>query len=298
MLTFSRMNKRIIWAAALLSLLPFVVCAFYGSMGGDDYAFYNYFRVYGFWGTQRFVYSKWTGRYTSTFLGSLLTKFGWPDHYYFLHTVLLFLFLAGAIFFLLSAINRSWLAGVVSRRVLTLVTVILVVLSIYVQAEPATGFYWFSSAMTYETAFILFLLLAACLVMRSSVLMRGHIRLYDGMIFLLILLINGTNEVAALFLTGFLALINIAAFYFFRTVSRPLLIWFGLSFATGIVIVFTSGILSGRAASIYSGSHTSVAAILPMIFFRVATVFYFVFKVPLFWIGGFVLFVAGRRLGG
>ncbi len=266
-------------------------------MAGDDYAFHNYFRVYGFWGTQRVIYSQWTGRYTSTFLGSLLTRFGWPNHYYFLHTVLLFLFLAGAIFFLLSTINRCWLAGVVSRPVLALVTVILVVLSVYVQAEPATGFYWFSSAMTYETAFILFLLFAACLIRRYSGPGQGRIRLFDGMIFLLILLINGTNEVAAVFLTAFLGMLAIAAHYFLRAITKPLLVWLGLSFATGVVVVLTSGVLSGRSASMYSGSNTSVAAILPIIFFRVATVFYYVLKVPLFWIGGWILFIAGRKLG-
>jgi preprotein translocase subunit SecG len=304
-------HTRIVGAAVLACLIPFLLIAFYNFMAGDDYLLNAFYRERGFWATQRVVY-QWTGRYTSTFLGTLFMKFGWPDHYYFLHTLLLFVGLWGAIFFLLSAVNKCWLGRAAGFWLLALASGILVMTAVYVQAEVSTGFYWFSSAVTYETAFILFLLLAGCLVRRfagdglsagtgsgeRSVAgrARGYERIYDAMIFILIVLINGCNEVAALFLAGFLGVVIVAVHYYKRVVSVPLLVYWAVSVATGIVIVLTSGILAGRSAYIHLNSNTSVVAVVPIILFRGASVFYYILKVPLFWIVGYLLYVAGGKL--
>ena len=285
---------RIIWAALLLCLAPFLLIAFYNFMAGDDYLLNTFYREQGFWATQRIVY-QWTGRYTSTFLGTLFMKFGWPDHYYFLHTLLLFVGLWGAIFFLLSAVNRCWLSRAVGFGVLVLASGILLMTAVYVQAEVSTGFYWFSSAVTYETAFILFLWLAGAMVRRFG--REGRRGFYDGMILVSIVLINGCNEVAALFLAGFLVVVIVAAYYYKRMVPVPLLVYLGVSLVTGIVIVLTSGILSGRSAYIHSNSNTSVVAVVPIILFRGVSVLYYILKVPLFWIVGYLLYVAGAGWG-
>lgn len=264
-------------------------------MSGDDYTLYARYHQYGFWSTQRIIYTQWTGRFTSTFLGTLFMKLGLPDRYYFLHALLLLTGTWGATFFLLSAINRSRLANFFPRSKLALASSILLMTSIYVQAETATGFYWFSAAITYQTAFIFFLLLGGCIIYRfnGSGIRRKWI--YDGLIGCLILLIIGSNEVAAVFLAFFLLMLTMAAYYYRRTAAIPRLsIYTVFSLLTGVIILFTSGILSVRSQ--FMNSDTSLAAIVPMILFRWATVFYYLLKVPLFWIAGALLYIIGGRV--
>src|SRR5882757_11435182 len=98
-------HDRILWAAFFSCLLPFIILSFLSFMSGDDYTLYAHYHQYGFWATQRMVYTQWTGRFTSTFLGTLFMKFGLPDRYYFLHALLLFVGTWGSVFFLLSTVN-------------------------------------------------------------------------------------------------------------------------------------------------------------------------------------------------
>ena len=265
-------------------------------MSGDDYSLYANYHQDGFWATQRLVYNQWTGRFTSTALGTLFMKFGLPDRYYFLHTLLLFVLSWSAILFLVVTVNRNWLAGAFTTSMLALASSIFLLVTIYVQAEIATGFYWFSSAITYQTAFIFFILLAACLIRRFYNPDTRRQRLYNGMIFLCILLINGSNEVAAVFLALFLAMLIVAAYYYRRTIPPILIVYFVSSLVIGMIVLFTSGILSGRHAFINKNSNTAVVMVLPMILFRVATVFYYILKVPLFWITCALLHMTGRRI--
>jgi hypothetical protein len=287
-------HARILWATLFLCLLPFVIVSFFNFMSGDDYTLHANYHQHGFWTTQRIIYTQWTGRFTATFLGTLLMKFGWADHYYFLHTLLLFAGSWAAIFFLLSTANRRWLSKTFATASLALASSILLMIAVYVQPEIATGFYWFSAAVTYQTAFILFLLLAGFLIRRFS---RSGIRRQwqnDAAIILLIILISGCNEVAAVALAFFLLTLIFAAYYYKRTVPAILLVYGAASLLTGMVILLTSGILSVRYG--FMNSDTSVVAILPVIFFRGASVFYYILRVPLFWIGGFLLYMTGKRV--
>jgi hypothetical protein len=281
-------HVRTLWAALLFCLLPFIIFSFFSSMTGDDYMLVLYYRAHGFWGTQNIVYTHWTGRYTATFIGALFTKFGWPEQYYFLHPLLLILCSWGALFHFLSSANRFWLRRLFPRSALALASGVLLMITLYVQAEVSTGFYWFSSAVTYQPAFIFFLLLAAALIRRF----RRHWR-EDSLIVLLILLIIGCNEIAAVFLVFSLLLLLVGHYYYRRSIPVSHLIYLGVSIVTGMVILLTSGLLSVRYS--YLNPNTSVAVVIPMIFFRGASVFYYILKVPLFWIGCSLLYLVGRR---
>ena len=265
-------------------------------MTGDDYVLALYYRDHGFFGTQQVVYTHWSGRYTATFIGALFMKFGWPQRYYFLHPLLLFLCSWGALFFLLSTINRYLLRRLFTRGRMVLASGVLLMVTIYVQAETATGFYWFSSAVTYQPAFIFFLLLTAALIRRfrpaadpaPPLDWRG-----DGVVILLILLIIGCNEIAAVFLVFFLLLLIAAHYYYRRFVPVSLIVYAGVSIVMGAIILLTSGLLSVRYN--YMNPNTPAAVVLPMILFRGATVFYYILKLPLFWIGCALLYLIGRR---
>ena len=277
-------------------------------MSGDDYMLALYYRDHGFFGTQQVVYTHWTGRYTATFIGALFMKFGWPQRYYFLHPLLLFLCTWGALFSLLSTVNRYLLRRLFTRAGMALASGVLLMVTIYVQAETATGFYWFSSAVTYQPAFIFFLLLTAALIRRfrpggafdpsgnpraiSDSRPRRHWR-GDAVILLLILLIIGCNEIAAVFLIFFLLLLITGHYYYRRSVPVSLVVYAGMSIVMGAIILLTSGLLSVRYS--YMNPNTPAAAVLPMILFRGAAVFYYILKVPLFWIGCSVLYLIGRR---
>ena len=289
-------HARILWAALFFCLLPFVIFSFVPGMSGDDYMLALYYRDHGFFGTQQVVYTHWTGRYTATFIGALFMKFGWPQRYYFLHPLLLFLCTWGALFFLLSTVNRYLLRRLFTRAGVALASGVLLMVTIYVQAETATGFYWFSSAVTYQPAFIFFLLLTAALIRRfrsgGDPPFHRHWR-GDAVILLLILLIIGCNEIAAVFLIFFLLLLITGHYYYRRSVPVSLVVYAGVSIVMGAIILLTSGLLSVRYS--YMNPNTPAAAVLPMILFRGAAVFYYILKVPLFWIGCSVLYLTGRR---
>ncbi|HEY4061923.1 MAG TPA: hypothetical protein VGM30_08475 [Puia sp.] len=316
-------QTRILWAVFVFCLLPFIIFSFFNGMSGDDYMLAIYYRQNGFFGTQRIIYGQWTGRFTSTFIGTVFIKFGWPQRYYFLHALLLFGCSWGAILFLLSSVNRYFLHRLFTRSALALAGAILLLVTIYVQAEVATGFYWFSSAVTYQTALILFLLLGGMLVRRfaSSAIpspatpsfpipsspipsspipssrsvsaFRPHWR-DDAVISILAFLISGCNEIAAIFLAFFFAMLIVAAYYYRRAIPVSLFVYMAVCGITGGIVLLTSGVLSVRSG--FMNHHTPIAAVLPMILFRSAAVFYYILKVPLFWIAGGLLYLIGRRV--
>jgi hypothetical protein len=185
--------------------------------------------------------------------------------------------------------------------------------TIYVQAEVATGFYWFSSAVTYQTALILFLLLGGMLVRRfaSSAIPSPATPSFpilssrsvsaprpswrdDAVISILAFLISGCNEIAAIFLAFFFAMLIVAAYYYRRAIPVSLFVYLAVCGITGGIVLLTSGVLSVRSG--FMNHHTPIAAVLPMILFRSAAVFYYILKVPLFWIAGGLLYLIGRRV--
>jgi hypothetical protein len=282
-----------LWAVFFLCLLPFVVFSFFDFMSGDDYGLDLRFHQFGFWGVQNYIYTQWTGRFAASFLGAVFVRAGWLEKYYFLHSLLLFAGSWLSIFFLLSSINRYWLAGRFTRVRIALCASILLMIAIYVQPEPATGFYWFSSAITYQTSVILFLLLAGCLIGRFTVAGGRRPWFRDTIILLLILLIMGCNEVAAVFLCVFLTALVAVVAYHKRTMPRLLAVYTIIAFIAGAVLLFSSGILSVRHGLM--NANTSFVMILPIILFRWAEVFYSILRIPLVWVAGYLLFVIGRN---
>jgi hypothetical protein len=260
-------------------------------MTTDDYILYKSLQDRGLFPTQVYMFG-WTGRYTAIFVESLLLEAGLP-HLYFLHTWLLLAATWAALYFVLGTVNTRLLNGVYGRRLLLLGSAFLLLLFFYIQAEIATSLYWFSAAIPYQLAFILFLLLAGCLIRRfyDSSRSLSNSRWYDLTIVLLIFLIAGCNEIAATFLILLLLALLGGARRLNRSVNRSLIAYLLTAIALGLSIVYFSGLFHLRYKIMRSSA--GYTTVFPIILFRAFEIFYFILKLPLFWIAALTLYIAG-----
>ena len=285
---------RLFWLLMIIGLLPFVILSFLNSMALDDYLYYHLFRSDGFFGAQRYLYDHWAGRYTSTFLLGCFIRLDLPARCPWLPTLLYFAATWGAICYLLSSVyillrQGHLVAGSVS---ILPAGALLFFLFLYVQADVATGFYWFSAMVVYQTAFILFLLLAASLIRR--LVAPDNLSPRDLLLFLLTVLIVGCNEMMAVFLPLFLLSLILACRFFDRPAPRWLWICVAMALSMGLLIFVTSGLITYRRKEM--NAHTGYLAVLPIIGFQTVAVLYYIFKEPLFWLGAVSLFVFGNRI--
>jgi hypothetical protein len=282
------------WLLILIGLLPFVILAFLNSMALDDYTAYQLFRTDSFFGVQRFLYHHWTGRYTVTFLLACFIWLDLPARCPSLPTLLYFAATWGAVYYLLSTVYMLLRQGHVMARGVRILpaATFLFILFLYVQADIATGFYWFSAMLVYQTAFILFLLLAASLIRRLVAPDNPSPR--DLVLFLLTLLIVGCNELMAVFLPLFFASLILACRFFDRPAPRWLWVCMAMAVGMGVLIFFTSGVMTYRHKLM--NAHTGYLTVLPIVAFQTAAVLFYIFKEPLFWLAVVSLSVLGSRI--
>ncbi len=283
-------SRSVFWLLVLAGLLPFVIVAFFNSMAADDYLFYFLYRNNGFFKVQSDLYHDWAGRYTSAFIIGCFVRLDLPGRYPWLPTVLYFAATWTTLCYLCFVVRRRFL-GVSRMHVLQAAT-LLFFLCLYVQADIATGFYWFSSVVVYQTAFILFLIFVARVIRRLTETSIFSVK--DLFLYLLILLIVGCNEMIAVFLPLFLISLVFACRFYDRPVPFFLWLCVATSIATGIFIMLTSGVLFVRRPLLNAG--TGYLHILPIIGFQTIAVLYYIFKEPFFWLAALLFFGLGVRL--
>ena len=285
---------RLFWLLIMIGLLPFVLLSFLNNMALDDYLYYQLFRTDGFFGAQRYLYDHWAGRYTTTFILGCFFRLDIPARYPWLPTLLYFAATWGAICYLLSTVYMLLRQGHPATGMFRILPtgLLLFFLFLYVQADIATGFYWFCSMVVYQTAFILFLLLAASLIRRLSA--PDSLSAQDLLLFLLTLLIIGCNELMTVFLPLFLVAVILACRFFDRPAPRWLWVCVGMAVGMGLLVFFTSGVMTYRHKLM--NAHTGYLKVLPIIGFQTLAVLYYIFKEPLFWLGAVSLFVLGSRI--
>jgi hypothetical protein len=299
-------RSRLFWFSISLVLLPFVVLAFLNNMAFDDYLFYDIYRTSGFFKVQHALYTGWAGRYTSNLLIGCFIRLDLPARYPFLTTLLYFGFTYGAICYLLSSLHslsspRSLPPlgsssprdnPLLPRAMFFQAGAVLFFLFLYVQADIATSFYWFSAIPVYQTAFILFLLLVAAIVRRMT--RPTAFRTADVFLLLLVFLTMGCNEIMDALLPLLLAAMAAACIFFGRRVPRWLWLCLAMAFAAGLLIFSTSGVMIHRQRMLNTG--TGYLTILPIVCFRTITVFFDIFKEPLFWAMAVMTFGWGTRI--
>ena len=282
----------VLWTAIFICLTPYIILSFFGCLAPDDYGVANLCRKTGFIESQKIIFFGWGGRYTATFFLTSLAASGLLSRCIFLHPLLLLSATWLSLYFLLNCVNRCFLSASLSRRLRILMASILLSQLIYAQASTKDAIYWFSSSLSYQTATILFLLLCGCLILRWKAGSAGRWRI-DLAIFLLIILISGTNELSATQLASLWIVLSALAFYVRRKVPGFLMICLLLTLAAAVAISLTSGILTTRA--VMMSSNTGLFTVLSIILFRSAAVFYYIARNPLFWVCGYFLFWAGVK---
>ncbi|HEV2480635.1 MAG TPA: DUF6056 family protein, partial [Puia sp.] len=187
-----------------------------------------------------------------------------------------------------------FLGGFFSKIRLLAASIVLLLITLYVQADISTGFYWFSSSVTYQPPFIFSLLIAGLLI-RDSAASAKRIKIkYLVPALILVVLTCGTTEIGPIYLL--LSLLVLSVFIYRTTGKIPVAIVACLvvTLVTSIVIMLTSGLLSGRAKQM--NVKISLALILPMTLFRSASVFYYILRVPAFWVVSLLSYGSGLRL--
>ncbi|WP_460501955.1 hypothetical protein, partial [Hymenobacter agri] len=157
------------WLAAglvLLCLLPFVALAFDSHPALDDFSDALMRRQWGFWGAQRELYLKWTGRYTSSVLlmaPSPLQSFNqWENGY--------FLVAWSALLGLATGLYAYWTALVGSiwpRRYRWLAAGVMLALWLAQASSVAECLYWYNAVAVYTWPLLLWLLWLAALLRLS-----------------------------------------------------------------------------------------------------------------------------------
>jgi len=288
----SRRGNYILWGTFVLCLLPFLLLSFVNLMTTDDYLYYKSCQERGVFQTGLLFFNRWSGRYTAAFMSAIFMGLGLPK-YYFLHTWLMLTGTYSALFFLLSTVNTLILKQQYNRRLVAIAAAVLLLLVVYVQADIAGGFYWFSAAITYQLALILFLLLAGSLILRFHVPSGASGFGYDAVVCPLILLLAGCNEIMAVYQTAMLAMLLVGHYLHTRSIDRRWLAYLVTAIAADLFIVTCSGLFTFRYKSMSPSS--GYINIFPIIFFRTFSVYYFILKVPLFWIAAFILYLAGGK---
>ncbi len=283
-------SGRVFWLLILVGLLPFVIVAFFDSLASDDYLFYFLYQHKGFFAVQADLYHGWAGRYTSAFIIGCFVRLDLPGQYPWLVPLFYMAATWGACCYLCFSLSRG-IVGANRMRILQAAT-LLFFLSLYVQADVATGFYWFSSVVVYQTAFILFLLFSARLISRLAA--PPTLLLSDLVLLLFVLLIVGCNEMIAIFLPLFLLSLAWACRFYGRFVPTCLWLCLATAVAAGVLILLTSGVLLVRRPLL--NARTSYWQVLPVIGFQTIAVLYYIFKEPFFWLAAVALFGLGIRL--
>jgi len=204
-------------AFVILLALPLVLYAwigFYSRYVADDFWTAGYLRVLGFWEAQRYWYLSWSGRYSFTFLVSLVELLGvGATRWLPVSSLVLW---AGALYWLWDGIFR--LAGLPYSRWIRLSASLLV---IYTTLRTLVGwqqaFLWQTGLMTYTVPLIGFTFWSAwflaCLSQPEVDTPKWHTLLWTTLLFWFL---GGFSETSLAFQTALLGL----ALLFFAFLSR------------------------------------------------------------------------------
>jgi len=284
-------NKRFLFGAVIIFIIPFIFFSFWNFPAADDYMIIDQRSQFSFWQLQNDIYHNWTGRYFATFTSSLFSYSGFLYSHYYLHAVLLLLLTIFSWLFCLIQINRHLLNKALSFSSLALLSMLLLILEINIIPEPVTAFYWFSSAVTYQLPLII-------LISLTGVIINSFFNLHNKIIrfiiaSLLIIMLNGCNEIITLFV-----LINatcLLVYFLFNHKKLPLFIsvFFLINTVSACFMLFAPGIAS--RSSLFA--HSSVLSAAGIAFIKFLIFNWYFLKEPLWWFFLFwlIIFLTGNK---
>ncbi len=281
-----------LYTLLLLSLFLFVGSllwlSFYNHPHTDDYNLGVNYATYGFIAYQKFIYLNWGGRYFTNVLGGAFANNNFLFSYYWFSTWFVVVTSVLACIYFIKTINGCWLENIYTNGQTILVGITLFVATTVCLVQTCTAFFWFSSSITYQFSFAL-LLIANALLLNIIHQKEDKFLLFGIFYVILVIAINGSNEVAAL-LNGFCLFAQVFGAGKFTPKQKKFLLF-------SIIIYFSSLLFSsfspGNAVRASHLSEKNIIAIFINTFINTSYIFYNLFLHHLTWAILFMAFGLG-----
>jgi len=270
-------NKKFLFVAVAVFILPFILFSFWNVPSADDYMIIDKKSQFSFWQLQSSVYHNWTGRYFATFVSSAFSYSGFLYSHYYLHSLLLFSLTVFSWLFCLIQINRHLLSEQISLSSLAILSLLLLIAEINIIPEPVTAFYWFSSAVTYQLPMIILIFLAGIII---KFLFTSSNKIICFIIACILnILLNGCNEMITLFLLICSACLVLYYIFTYKKVSFSLISLFAVNIISACFLLFSPGI-ANRSSKLGEGSFISGIGVA---FVKFIILNWYFLKEPLWW---------------
>lgn len=212
-------------------ILPFLVISYFNHPSQDDYCQINALKEMGYWNYQTWIREKWGGRFTSYALSSLVKVI--EDNLYIYKTfpVVLFILLFLAIYFVVRQVFKS------SNIFALKASLLLFVLYIAQYKDIAEGFYWMSSAFTYQVGNIITIFLLGII----SILQTRKSYLLSVLGVICVTLLVGTNEVSMILVDFSLFSILVFNYITHKKLNAQILILVCFALISSYIVISAEG---------------------------------------------------------
>ena len=281
--------KILVAIALIIFFLPLFVLPFFNHASADDYYYGLAFYKSSFFGYQSYIYNNWTGRFSSTLLGSLFLKNHFLYDHYYLHSLIFLLLDFLSTFLLITNINKHVLNKRFKKANVVLSSIVFTALTIVCSPEMFGLIFWFSSSIVYYAGLIfiqfelsLFIILFYSKGSASKAFCYVLLPLF-------VFITNGFSEVFILIQLAIFCLFYF--FGFFRKTSKIFLIVLFLFFVSSAVLSFAAPGNYVRAETIPT---LKLANGIVAIAFSLMQAISDIFKNPLAWFAFVFLFLSGN----
>ncbi len=211
---------------AYFALAVVIINAFFIYPSADDYVYYVRQETYGFWAFQKWHYLQWGGRYVPN---ALLGIFNFEDNGIYLYRIVAVLIIAGFYSSL-----RFFIKNVVKAENTALVTNLIFISYCFSLYSISQEFYWMPGSITYTLSLMLCLL-------SWTLLAKSHNNSILFLNVLIIIILNGTNEISILFYNASLAMILIFKTITERSLNKRILFLFLISVSCMLISIMAPG---------------------------------------------------------
>ena len=285
--------KRIFWGLPFLVLALMMVLTFFQYPCSDDFAGHYLAKIMGYGEATRYYLWHENGRFSSVPLFIFFTQFRFIlDHYY---TGLIFFLLASylALFFFLRYTVRMFYEtggrAIYYHRLTAFSMLVLLVC----MPEPASFFSWLATDTTYLISFLCLLLYLVKLHQVFSAPSVGNKVIHLAVLFFLIPVLGGANEVS-LFFSFFLFMFVFGyRFFLLKQRTRELYIILLMHVLTILLVLWMPG--NGRRSGGYTQKQFFIYSAAGSLY-QLFQLFFYIFSSPVFWLAAAMTLYSSRYL--
>lgn len=266
------MIKKLINFLSLFALAVIVVNALFIYPSADDFSYFVKQRDYGFWAFQEWHYFNWGGRYIpNMILGSF--DFNGAGLYYY--RLIAMAVISGLYFSLYGFTKR-----ILQPRDSFFTSNLMFLAYCFSLYSLSQEFYWMPGSITYTLSLIL------CLV-SWTILEKSKNPVYFFINVLIIVVLNGTNEISTLFFNGSLFLYLCFQFIQTKKINIPVFILFVISVGCMLASILAPGNSVRTLSENNANTHNLVFSLSRAVF---RTGFFLAERLFIFLILGLILF--------